>query len=212
MNEGLTSDEALTRLEEGNERFLAGKAQHPRLDRAHLLAAARAGQHPFATVVGCSDSRCPVELFFDMGVGDLFVIRVAGNVCDTDEIASIEYSTAYLAAPLVVVLGHTRCGAVTAAVEGGDVGGCIPRVLEQIAPAVSKARMEHPGVEGEELVDLAIRNNVWQVMENLFTGSPLVCRGVRAGEVRVLGGILDIETGRVEWMGEHPLQAALSMH
>lgn len=212
MSDTLTPYRALARLKEGNTRLLSGRAEFPRLDPEHLQAAAQRGQHPYATVVGCSDSRCPVELFLGAGVGDVFVIRVAGNVCATDEIASIEYSTSHLGCPLVVVMGHTHCGAVTAATTGGDTGGCIPAVLEQIAPAVGRARAENPGATPEELIGHAVRHNVWQVIENLFTRSPLVCRSVREGGVAVVGAVLDIETGRVEWLGEHLAQAALCMH
>ncbi len=213
MSYTLTPQQALACLKEGNERMVRGRGEYPRLDPEQLKAAARSGQHPFATVVGCSDSRCPVELFLGAGVGDVFVIRVAGNVCATDEIASIEYSTSHLGSPLVVVMGHTHCGAVTAAASGGDVaGGCIPLVLEQIAPAVKRARAENPGATPEELIGHAVRHNVWQVIENLFTKSPLVCRSVREGDVAVVGAVLDIETGRVEWLGEHPSQAGLCMH
>jgi carbonic anhydrase len=204
--------EALRRLVEGNDRFASGSTEHPHLSLEHLRALAEAGQHPFATVVGCSDSRCPIELIFDAGVGDIFVIRVAGNFCSGDEIASVEFAVGLLHTPLIVVLGHTRCGAVTAAVSGEQATGKIPQVLGEIAPAVAKARSLHPGASPAELVDLAARQNVWQAIENLFCESRTIGGAVRAGKTHVQGAFLDLASGRVDWMGEHPQQAALMMH
>ena len=109
---GISADEALRLLKEGNSRYVDGKPQHPRQDRARRALTAAQGQHPLAAVLTCSDSRVPAEIIFDQGIGDLFVVRVAGNVAATDEIGSIEYAVDHLATPLVVVLGHTQCGAV----------------------------------------------------------------------------------------------------
>ena len=197
MNERCTPDEAWARLTAGNERFTTGQSEYARVSPEHLRDLAQAGQNPFATVVGCSDSRCPVEHIFDAGVGDIFVIRVAGNFCSGDEIASIEYAVGHLETPLVVVLGHTRCGAVTAAVAGEDASGKIPRVLAEIEPAVHQARAEHPGVPREQLVDAAARHNVRLAIENLLRESPLVVEAVQDGRTVVRGAFLDLETGRV---------------
>ncbi len=115
----LTSDQALERLKEGNARFVSGKAIHPNTDLARLIQAGKENQadHAYATIISCSDSRVPVERIFDAGIMDLFIIRVAGNVVDTDEAGSIEYGLAHVKTPLFVVLGHTQCGAVTAVTE-----------------------------------------------------------------------------------------------
>ena len=119
------------------------------------------GQHPIAVVIGCSDSRVPPEIVFDQGIGDVFVVRVAGNVCDAHEIGSAEYALEHLGVPLLVVLGHTSCGAVTAAVVGGEVPGNVRSLLESIQPAVVKAQHEHPDLRGKDLVAAAIEANVW---------------------------------------------------
>ena len=111
---GISADEAMRVLKEGNARYVEGKLQHPHQDRARRALTAAQGQHPLATVLTCSDSRAPAEIIFDQGIGDIFVVRVAGNVAATDEIGSIEYAVDHLAVPLVVVLGHSQCGAVTA--------------------------------------------------------------------------------------------------
>ncbi|MBN2489867.1 MAG: carbonic anhydrase [Planctomycetes bacterium] len=207
----LDSGEALRRLRQGNDRFAAGCAEHPHLSLDHLRAVAEAGQHPFAAVVGCSDSRCPIELVFDAGVGDVFVIRVAGNFCSGDEIASVEYAAVHLEVPLVVVLGHTGCGAVTAAVAGEEAEGRIPQLLGEIEPAVRKARSLYPAAAPGELVDAAARENVWHAIENLFCESRPIAARVREGRTQVHGAFLELATGRVEWLGEHPQQAALMM-
>jgi carbonic anhydrase len=200
--------DALARLREGSERFAAGRAAHPRADAARLAETAT-GQHPFATVLACSDSRVPVELLFDQGVGDVFVVRVAGNVADTDEIASLEYGVDHLATPVLVVLGHERCGAVTATVEGAETHGSIPELLAKIRPAVAQTRRMHPGTEPAALVPLAIRTNVFLAIETLLRRSEAVRKRVAAGELQVVGAIYDLSTGRVEWLGEHRDQALL---
>jgi len=212
MTNRVTADEALERLREGNRRFASGRPAYPRHDLAHLRAVAREGQRPFATVVGCSDSRCPVGLIFDAGLGDIFVVRVAGNICTGSEIASVEYGLQYVGTPLVVVLGHQHCGAVTATVEGEDATGQIPELLREIEPAVRKARGEHPGVSRDELIDWTARNNVWEAVANLFEGSPLIASFVREGKAKVHAAFFNLEDGRVEWLGEHPQQAGLMMH
>ncbi len=127
----LSADEALKMLKDGNARFVEGKATHPHQDAARRALTAGQGQHPVATVLSCSDSRAPVELLFDQGIGDLFVVRVAGNVAATDEIGSMEYAVDHLNTPVVVVLGHSQCGAVTAVVEGAKLP---PSIGALVAP------------------------------------------------------------------------------
>ena len=206
---GLTPDQALERLEKGNERFAASRPVHPDLDTARRTATARQGQKPFAMVLGCSDSRVPVEHVFDVGLGDLFVVRVAGNVTYFDQAGSIEYGAEHLGANLLVVLGHTKCGAVAAVVNGAKEHGNIPALVAAIIPAVEKARAENPALSGPELVDKAVEYNVRQSMEDLFRLSPSMRAMVKAGRVKVVGAVYDIESGRVKWLGEHPAQAEL---
>ncbi len=203
------ADEALQRLKEGNARFVAGESAHPNSDAARRVETARGGQHPFVTVVACSDSRSPVERLFDQGIGDVFVIRVAGNVCDTDEVGSIEYGVDHLGTPLLVVLGHTLCGAVTAVTTGAEVHGNIPPLVENIKPAVAAAQKAHPDLHGKDLVPAAIKANVWQAIDDLMRTSPTTRKLVRAGKLKVLGAIYDLESGKIEWLGSHPEESRL---
>src|SRR5688572_4328071 len=135
----LSGEDALTALKDGNTRYIAGKPIHPNQDAARRTTVAK-GQNPFATVLTCSDSRVPVELLFDQGLGDTFVVRVAGNVSDTDEVGSIEYGVGHLNTPLLVVMGHTSCGAVKAVLEGLQVHGSIPALVDNITPAIAQAK------------------------------------------------------------------------
>jgi carbonic anhydrase len=201
-----TADEAEQQLVQGNQRYVADQARHPNTDAARRQQTAASGQHPFVTVVACSDSRVPVERIFDQGVGDIFVIRVAGNVCDTNELASIEYGVGHLHTPLLVILGHSKCGAVTAVVQGAEVHGHIPRLLTDVRHAVAEARKESPSAEGEELLDKAIRANVWHSVERALTHSHEVHSLVKEGKLRVVGAMYDIASGKVEWLGPHPQQ------
>jgi carbonic anhydrase len=151
----------------------------------------------------------PVELLFDQGIGDIFVIRVAGNVCGEHQIGSIEYGVDHLETPVVVVLGHTHCGAVTAAVTEAELHGSIPKLVEHVRPAVAKARSDNPDLLGEELVAAAIEANVWQCIKDLLKLSPAVCHRVKDGKLKVVGAIYDIEGGSVNWIGIHPEQDRL---
>jgi methyl-accepting chemotaxis protein len=201
---GLSPEQAVQRLKDGNARFTSGKPEHPDADADRIADTAKNGQHPFVTVVGCSDSRVPVELIFDQGIGDVFVVRVAGNVCDVDEIGSVEYGTDHLGTPLLVVLGHTQCGAVTAVTTGAEVHGNIPPLVENIKAAVAAAQKSHPDLHGKDLVPAAIEANVWQAMDDLFRTSPITREGVKSDNLKVIGAIYEIETGKVNWLGQHP--------
>jgi carbonic anhydrase len=202
------ADQALKELQKGNARFARGKMLQLRRDQARLEETAR-GQHPFVTVLTCSDSRLPPEIVFDQGLGDVFTVRVAGNVADVDEIGTIEYGVGHLHTPLCVVLGHTGCGAVTAVVKGAEVHGNIPSLVDNIVPAVASARHQHPGLGEDQLIPAAIEANVFQAIADLFTHSEEVRHLVQASKLRVLGAVYDIQTGRVRWLGVHPGQAAL---
>jgi carbonic anhydrase len=206
---GISAEAALSRLKEGNRRFRTGGPLHPNLDAARLMETAGRGQTPFATILGCSDSRVPCELVFDQGVGDLFVVRVAGNVCAVDETGSIEYGIGHLGAPLLVVLGHEKCGAVTAVATEAELEGSIPQLLAQIRPAVAEAQRMHPGLKPDVLVPFALRINVIQSIEELLRRSGLARRLVREGRVVIVGAVYDLETGEVTWLGPHPRQAVL---
>jgi methyl-accepting chemotaxis protein len=202
-------DEALQLLTGGNTRFVSGALQHPHQDGPRRSETVSAGQHPFATVLSCSDSRGPVEVLFDQGVGDVFVVRVAGNVASVDEIGSVEYGVGHLHTPLLLVLGHTKCGAVTAVVNGDKVGANIAALVHPIIPAAEKARHDHPELSGDALVGQAVKENVWQSVANLLTRSEEVRELVHAGKLKVVGAVYDLEAGTVNWMGQHPQQDAL---
>jgi len=209
-------DQVIKMLQEGNQRFSTGQATYPHLDAARLAQAGteNQGNHAYATVLACSDSRVPVELLFDAGVMDLFVVRVAGNVCDTDEIGSIEYGLAHVHTPVLVVLGHTQCGAVTAvthAIHGKTepLERNIPPLVDNIIPAVKRAMNTHTEVNGDEIIPYAIEENVWQAIEDLFMKSPAVRDIVKSGKAKVVGALYDVGTGQVKWLPGEPVDTIL---
>jgi len=178
----ITAYEALNLLRDGNARFTAGAMEHPRADpgrRSETLAA----QHPFAAVLACSDSRCPPEIIFDQGLGDLYVVRVAGNVVCPETLASLEYAVERRGVRLIVVLGHSHCGAVEARLGGG-------------APA--------------EVLDHAVRENIWQAVAGVLGGSAMIANRVREVEVEVHGAHYDLATGVVKWLGRHHDETSLT--
>jgi len=205
----MSADQAMTLLKEGNARFVAGKPKHPMQDKKRRAATAEKGQKPFVTILACSDSRVPAEILFDRGIGDLFVVRVAGNVADVDEIGTMEYGTDHLGTPLLVVLGHSKCGAVTAVVQGAEVHGNIPALVSKIVPAANKAKEQNPGASGEALVNAAITANVWQAVEDLLKKSDITRERVKKGDLKIVGALYDITSGKVEWLGGHPEQDKL---
>jgi carbonic anhydrase len=194
-----TAEESLKQLMAGNARFASGETHNPRRKPEDFRAVAE-GQNPIAVVVACADSRVSPELLFDLGVGDLFVIRVAGNVVDGAGVTvkgSIEYAIAELNVPLVVVLGHTNCGAVKAAVKHIDqkdsLPGGINGLVELIKPAVAKTHDE-PG----NIYDNAMRENVRMGVQKLLGLEPILAPRVKAGTVKVVGGVYDLRSGKVE--------------
>lgn len=200
-----TSEEAKQRLMDGNERFVNQERSYPHLDKERLKEIAK-GQSPYATIISCSDSRVAPEHLFDVGLGDIFVIRVAGNVCDTDEIGSIEYGIHHLETPLLVVLGHTSCGAVMAVVQNAEVSGSIPQLVDNIQPAVVKVQSNYPDLKEDKLVHKSVVYNVWQSIEDLFSRSEAARELVAHNKLKVVGAVYDLNTGKVEWLGQHPKQ------
>lgn len=203
------ADAALRMLVEGNERWVAGASQHPATDSEARDRAAREGQKPFVAVLTCADSRLPVERVFDRGAGELFVVRVAGNIAGESEIGTIEYGVGHLHTPLLVVMGHTKCGAVAAAASGAEVHGKIAGILSEIAPAVERARKNNPSATPEELAAASVRENVWQTIFDLYRSSPDVRQAAARGQIKVVGAVCDVATGKVDFMGEHPWPAEL---
>jgi len=194
--EKITPDSALAELKSGNEHHVKHRYQHPHetVDRMRELVA---GQHPHAEILSCSDSRVPPELVFDQGLGDLFIIRVAGNVATDVEIGSLEYGAEHLHIPLLVVLGHQSCGAVTAAVQGGPPEGHIATLINLIKPAVEKSN----GMSGDPVAN-AVRANVEMVVKQLRSSTPILSELVVHGKLKIVGGVYSNETGSVTWLPE----------
>ncbi len=209
-------DEVIAMLKAGNQRFVAGQSAHPHADAKRLALAGteNQGNHAYATVISCSDSRVPVEMIFDAGIMDIFVIRVAGNVCDTDEIGSIEYGLAHVNTPVLVVLGHTQCGAVTAVThavhgKGHALERNIPPLVDNIQPAVNRAMQQNPKLHGDDVIPHAIEENIWQGIEDVFRESPAVRELVKSGKTKVVGAMYDVATGAVEFLPEENVQKIL---
>ncbi|RQW06539.1 carbonic anhydrase [candidate division KSB1 bacterium] len=192
-----SADEALNRLLEGNKRFAANKAIGPNRSESRRLEIVNK-QKPFAIILGCVDSRVPPELIFDQGLGDLFVIRSAGQVIDDAIWGSIEFGVAELGAPLIMVLGHTRCGAVTATIEMLEkklpVEGAIGKLVENIKPAIEQI-IGH----GEPFIDQTARKNVTLEIDRL-KASPILSDAINKGNTKIVGAFYDLRTGVVEIM------------
>jgi carbonic anhydrase len=187
----VSPDAALSKLQSGNERFARAASSESKPTRAQRLATAKA-QHPFAIVVGCSDSRTPPEIIFDQNIGDLFVVRTAGNLADDFALGSIEYAVEHLGARLIVVLGHARCGAVAAAMESGNAPGHIAGIVSDIRPAIEAARKE-----GGDALTEAIKNNVDRVAKRIEEKAEL---GSLASSIRVIEAYYDLDSGKVMWL------------
>jgi len=185
--------EALQRLLDGNQRYVAGRAVRPNQTTARRATVA-GGQHPFAAILGCSDSRVPPEIVFDQGLGDLFVVRLAGNVADPVALDSLDYAVTHLGARLILVLGHERCGAVTAAVEGHEEPGDVGPMLAELRAAVAASK----ALPGNPVAN-AIRANVELTVENLRTSKPLSAM-VASGQLKIVGGTYHLATGKVEML------------
>jgi carbonic anhydrase len=193
---GPSPDAVLTQLKAGNARFAAGKSTHPDGSTARRRDLTK-GQHPKAVILGCSDSRVPPELVFDEGLGDLFVIRVAGNVADPVNLGSVEYAAEHLGTPVVVVLGHHACGAVKATAEsGGKAEGNIGAIVAEIAPAVEQAKAA-PGKEG--LLHDASHANARRVAGALTQRSPLLAKLVEEGKLKIAVAVYALDSGKVEF-------------
>ncbi len=202
------ADRAWRELEAGNRRWVAGELQNVGFAPP---SAAEDDQAPFAAILSCSDSRTPVELIFDRGIGDIFTVRVAGNAAHTSGVGSLEYGVAHLGIPLVVVLGHTGCGAVAAAVDQTPVDGAIARIVAPIAAAAEHAREHHDG-DADALLDFAIEANVFQAMADLIRRSAIIRDRLYDRRIKLVGAVYDLHTGWVRLLGAHPQQDTLLTH
>jgi carbonic anhydrase len=189
-----SADAALAELKAGNAHHVAKTYARPHQTaaRQHVLAS---GQSPHCAILTCADSRLPPEIIFDKGLGDIFDVRVAGNVAGDDETASLEYAAEHLHVPLVVVMGHMQCGAVSAALEGGTLPGKLPNLMAAIRPAVDQSAHE-PG----NRLDNAVRDNVVHVVEQLRAAKPVLSDLVATGKLRIVGAVYSLDTGKVEWL------------
>ena len=190
------ADEALRLLIEGNRRWAAGQALLPNQGLARR-SELTTGQHPFAIVVSCVDSRVPPEIVFDQGLGDLLVIRTAGHVLDSAAVGSIEYGAEELNIPLVVVLGHEKCGAVTAAIETIEHHGVAPGQIGTLVDGIRPAVERTAGQSGDRL-DNAVRANTVITVDNLRAMAPILTDLLAHGTLRIVGGRYDLATGLVE--------------
>src|SRR5437870_948307 len=188
--------EAIAKLKEGNARNTSGNMQHPGQTTERRSELTKS-QHPFAVIVSCSDSRVPPEIVFDQGLGDLFVVRVAGNVIDDHGLGSIEYAVDHLGARLIVVLGHQSCGAVKAAKETIAAKSKAPGHIQSLVTAIQ------PAVEATAKSDLGatVEANVKNVVQALRTSTPILKPKVDSGEVQVIGGYYSLDTGAVTFLG-----------
>ena len=189
-----TADTVLAELKAGNEHHAAKRYVHPHLTPARQRELAT-GQHPHAAILSCADSRVAPEIVFDQGLGDLFDVRVAGNIAADAEVASLEYAAEHLSCPLIVVMGHQRCGAVSAAVEGGEAAGHLPMLLDAIKPAVLQAATL-PG----DRIDNAVRINVENVVRQLRESKPVLAKMTDEGHIRIVGAVYSLDTGKVDWL------------
>jgi carbonic anhydrase len=191
-NSGITANQAVQKLMEGNLRFVSGNLAHPDQSaqrRAEVISA----QYPFAVIVSCSDSRVPPEIIFDQGIGDIFVVRTAGQVIDNVTLGSIEYAIEHLNVPLVVVLGHDSCGAVKAAVAGGEAPGHIGSLVDAISPAVKKAR----AMNGD-LLNNSIDINIQNIVINLILSQPILSKAINGGKLKIVGARYALNSGAVK--------------
>jgi carbonic anhydrase len=194
----LSPDAALNKLLQGNQRYMRHKEQHPDESvarRKELVSS----QHPFAVILSCADSRVPPELVFDEGLGDLFVIRVAGNIVDDAVLGSIEYAVEHLGTKLVLVLGHETCGAVTAAIQGGKAPGHLSALVAAIQPSV-EATANLPG----DRVHLCVLENSKRVARQIRQSEPILKEAVDRNELKVVAADYALDTGKVTVLEDHP--------
>lgn len=190
----LTPTQGYQLLVEGNKRFINNLVRDH--DHLELINQTREGQYPFAVILSCMDSRTSVELIFDQGLGDLFSIRVAGNIVNNDIIASIEYAIKYVGSKLLMVLGHTECGAINSA-KAGVKDGHITELLKRIQPSISKAMLKED--YDHKFDDLVAYANVENSLEEIITRSEIVKQMFEKGEIGIVGGIYNIDNGQVDF-------------
>ena len=197
----ISPEEALIKLKRGNERFIIEKSTFPRVTAQRRSETTAKGQKPFATIITCSDSRTPPEYIFDQGIGDLFVIRVAGNICDNSVLGSVELGMEHIGTSLVVVLGHRNCGVISMAIKNIEMSEAVDGIIAKIKPAILSVRTKNPELTGAELLEAAAKQNALNAMNDIINGSQIIRRAVRLKRVELTAGYYDIENGEIEWLG-----------
>ena len=186
----MTPAQAVQMLMDGNQRFVKGKRENPHQNMSRLTEVAQV-QKPFACILSCADSRVPSEIIFDQGFGDLFVCRVAGNIATPEEIGSLEFGTLVLGSKVIMVMGHERCGAVSATIKGAQVPGQIATLIDAIKPAIEKSKNQ-PG----DKLENAIKSNVLYQIGKL-KASPVISQLIKEEKLKIVGGYYDLDTGAV---------------
>ncbi|MFH1691680.1 MAG: carbonic anhydrase [Candidatus Omnitrophota bacterium] len=192
----VSAEDARQKMIDGNRRYVEAKMSHPD-QTPQRRAEIAGGQHPFMAILSCSDSRLPPEVIFDQGLGDLFVIRLAGNIANDAALGSLEYAAEHVGVKYIMVLGHQRCGAVEAAVEGGEAHGHIGSIVKAIQPALEKAE-SMPG----DIVDNTVRANVAMVVEQLKFSSHILKELTEKGGLVIEGAYYDLDSGEVTILSE----------
>ncbi|MGD8552258.1 MAG: carbonic anhydrase family protein [Anaerolineales bacterium] len=199
IQSSITPEDALKRLKEGNERFVANRKAER--DLLQQVAETGEGQYPFAIVLGCVDSRVPPEVIFDQGIGDIFSARIAGNFVNEDILGSMEFATKVAGARLILVLGHTQCGAIMGAVDDAQLGN-LTGMLAKLMPAVDASLPPDKSRSSSdaELVQAVTVKNVELTLEAIRAKSPVLKEMLDAGEIQLVGGVYDVKTGKVTFM------------
>ena len=208
-----TAAEALQLLQSGNQRFMKNTSAHPRstVEMQNMKTLASQNGYAYATIFSCSDSRVPVERIFDASIMDLFVVRVAGNVVNSDVTATVEYGLEVVRTPLLVIMGHTHCGAVGEAVHmvvndemahEEEFSEHIIGLLNKIKPAVEEVRARDANMTEMALWESSVKQNVWLALEDLFRQSEIIRRNYHDGNVRIVCAVYDMQTGKVHWLEE----------
>jgi carbonic anhydrase len=195
---GVSADQALQKLMDGNKRFVESKMTASSLCDLQAREKLAKGQQPYAIILSCSDSRVPPEIIFDKALGEIFVVRVAGNVADPIVLGSIEYAAEHLGSPLVMVLGHERCGAVTATVNAkGKPEGNVGAILKAIQPSAKKAKKDCKGKSAAEVVECAVQVNAQAVAADLTKSSKVLAHLQKEGKIKIVAATYDLDDGKV---------------
>lgn len=193
--QGIPADEALSKLKAGNERFTSMKVKHPDENKKRREEM-RKGQHPFVVILSCSDSRVPLELIFDQGLGDIFEIRNAGNVLNDHVIGSIEYAVMHCGVKLIVIMGHQDCGAIAATLSGKSETKYIKALEDSIQPAIEKCKKDNLEINSDNVV----KEHVQQDIEELLTEDSELVKYMKEHDVKIVPAYYSIETGKVEFL------------